>query len=330
MSPRGLFGSWSVARIGRCSSPMTIASRSCPRPGRPRWARRSRLGLQRRSGRSLFELGGNNPRSSRRAPISTLVVRGVLFSAVGIAAASAVDVATADRPRVDRGWLISRLRFRTAACRSVIPALPAHPGRPLVSGSRSPGSRAALDQAREQGGEDDGRRWPRARRAVAGRLVRRADDVRMPARGAVVQAETFAPLLYVPDVRGPRRGDRAPERRAQGLASSIFTTDLRAVRAVHRHRRLRLRDRERRHRPERGGDRRCVRRGEGDRRWPRVRLGRVEGVHAPPDRDRELHERPSARAGHELRRLAAATVGGPRPRATTRYGPPASSPCSRR
>ena len=57
------------------------------------------------------------------------------------------------------------------------------------------------------------------------------------------------------------------------------------------------------HRHQRGGNRRGVRRRERDRRRPRVRLGRLEGLHATADQHRQLFPRAAAGTGHHLRGL---------------------------
>ena len=51
------------------------------------------------------------------------------------------------------------------------------------------------------------------------------------------------------------------------------------------------------------GDRRRVRRREGNRRRARVRLRFVEGLHAPPDEHDQLGQGPPAGAGREVRPL---------------------------
>ena len=51
--------------------------------------------------------------------------------------------------------------------------------------------------------------------------------VRMPAQTAVVQRETFGPILYVLTYSGPEEAIALQNGVPQGLASSIFTTDLR-------------------------------------------------------------------------------------------------------
>ena len=182
---------------------------------------------------------------------------------------------------------------------------PREPGTlvgPLVTGEAFGRMEAALERARERR-----RRGRRRRRARAGRAAGRTPGtpsptiVRMPAQTDVVREETFAPILYVLTYRELDEAIALQNDVPQGLASSIFTTDLREAERVPRCRRLRLRHRERQHRPERGRDRRRLRRGEGDRRRPRVRLGCLACIHAAADRDGQLLERPAARPGHRLR-----------------------------
>ena len=76
----------------------------------------------------------------------------------------------------------------------------------------------------------------------------------------------------------------------QGLSSAIFTSDLLEAEQFLSAAGSRLRHRQRQHRHQRRGDRRRVRRREGDRRRPRVRLRRLEGLHAPPDQHDQLSD----------------------------------------
>jgi aldehyde dehydrogenase (NAD+) len=86
---------------------------------------------------------------------------------------------------------------------------------------------AALGQARDEGGEvvvGGGRvqadRWPDAWYAEP-------TIVRMPAQSEVVARETFAPILYVLTYGELDQAIALQNGVPQGLASSIFTTDLR-------------------------------------------------------------------------------------------------------
>ena len=89
----------------------------------------------------------------------------------------------------------------------------------------------------------------------------------------------------------------------QGLSSSIFTTEPARRRAVPGGGRFGLRHRQRQHRHLRRRDRRRLRRREGNRRWPRIGLGCVEGLHAPADQHHQLLRRAAAGAGHQVRPL---------------------------
>ncbi len=157
------------------------------------------------------------------------------------------------------------------------------------------------------------RRRARARRPLARRPLRppgdRADaraDRRRP-RGDVRPAAVRAHL------RRHGRGDRPPQRRAPGPVVVHLHGRPPRERAVPVGRRVGLRHRQRQHRAQRRRDRRRVRRREGDGRRPRIRLGRVEGVHAPADGDGQLLDRPAARPGHPLRRSRTPEAGGARP-----------------
>ena len=117
--------------------------------------------------------------------------------------------------------------MRIEACRSAIRASPGPSSGRSSAASRSSGWQTALDEARADGGE-----------VVAGGDRALADEwpdawyasptlVRMPAQTAVVERETFAPLLYVLTYSDPEEAIALQNGVPQGLASSIFTTDLR-------------------------------------------------------------------------------------------------------
>ena len=270
-----------------------------------------------RLGRSLLELGGNNAAIVAPSADLDLVVRGVLFAAVGTAGQRCTSL----RRLIVHESIVDELVGRLASSyRSISIGDPREPGvlvGPLISGESFGRMEAALGEARA-------RRW-RDRSsaesvcspiAIPMRGTRSRRIVRMPAQTAVVQQETFAPILYVLTYDDARRGDRTAERRPSGPGLVDLHERPTRSRAVPRRCRLRLRDRERQHRPERRRDRRRVRRREGDGRRTRVGLRRLEGVHAPPDCHRQLHERAPARAGHRLRHpLTDALVGARSPAA---------------
>jgi aldehyde dehydrogenase (NAD+) len=180
-----------------------------------------------RLGRALLELGGNNAAIVAPSADLDLVVRAVLFAAAGTAGQRCTSLRRLIVHHSIADELLDRL---ASAYRSVPIGDPRDPGTlvgPLVTGEAFGRMEAALGEAVSDGGEvvvGGGRaladRWPDAWYAEPA-------IVRMPAQTDVVRRETFAPILYV---LGYDELDEAIELHngvPQGLASSIFTTDLR-------------------------------------------------------------------------------------------------------
>ena len=180
-----------------------------------------------RLGRSLLELGGNNAAIVAPSADLDLVVRGVLFAAVGTAGQRCTSL----RRLIVHTSVADDLLERLAnAYRSVPIGDPREPGTlvgPLVTGEAFGRMEAAIGEAVAQGGElvvGGGRasadRWPDAWYAEPA-------IVRMPAQTDVVRQETFAPILYVLGYDDLDEAIALQNGVPQGLASSIFTTDLR-------------------------------------------------------------------------------------------------------
>jgi len=184
-----------------------------------------------RLGRSLLELGGNNAAIVAPSADLDLVVRAVLFAAVGTAGQRCTSLRRLIVHESVVGDVIERL---AGAYRSVAIGDPREAGTlvgPLVTGEAFGRMEAALGRAREDGGEvvvGGGRaladRWPEAWYAEP-------TIVRMPAQTDVVREETFAPILYVLAYRELDEALALQNGVPQGLASSIFTTDLREAEA---------------------------------------------------------------------------------------------------
>jgi len=180
-----------------------------------------------RLGRSLLELGGNNAAIVAPSADLDLVVRGVLFSAVGTAGQRCTSL----RRLIVHESIADELVHRLAgAYRSVPVGDPREPGTlvgPLIGRDAFERLEAALVEARADGGEVvvGGERalaedWPEAWYASP-------TLVRMPAHTAVVARETFGPILYLLTYADPEEAIALQNGVPQGLASSIFTTDLR-------------------------------------------------------------------------------------------------------
>ena len=180
-----------------------------------------------RLGRSLLELGGNNAAIVAPSADFDLVVRGVLFSAVGTAGQRCTSLRRLIVHESIADQLLERL---AAAYRSVPIGDPREEGTlvgPLVTGEAFGRMEAALGQAVAEGGQvvvGGGRAnadaWPDAWYAEP-------TIVRMPEQSAVVAQETFAPILYVLTYGDLDEAIAVQNGVPQGLASSIFTTDLR-------------------------------------------------------------------------------------------------------
>ena len=180
-----------------------------------------------RLGRSLLELGGNNAAVVAPSADLDLVVRAVLFSAVGTAGQRCTSL----RRLIVHSSIAEDLLGRLAKAYASVPiGDPREPGTlvgPLITGEAFGRMEAALGQARDEGGEvivGGGRahadRWPDAWYAEP-------TIVRMPSQTGVVRQETFAPILYVLKYRDLDEAFALQNGVPQGLASSIFTTDLR-------------------------------------------------------------------------------------------------------
>ena len=180
-----------------------------------------------RLGRSLLELGGNNGMVVAPSADLDLAVRAVVFSAVGTAGQRCTSLRRLIVHRSVVDELVARL---TRAYGSVAIGDPREPGTlvgPLITGEAFGRMEAALGEAVAQGGEvvvGGGRLhadlWPDAWYAEPA-------VVRMPSQTDVVRQETFAPILYVLGYEELDEAISLQNGVPQGLASSIFTTDLR-------------------------------------------------------------------------------------------------------
>jgi aldehyde dehydrogenase (NAD+) len=180
-----------------------------------------------RLGRSLLELGGNNAAIVAPSADLDLVVRAVLFAAVGTAGQRCTSLRRLIVHESIANTLLERL---SKAYRSVPIGDPREPGTlvgPLVTGEAFGRMEAALGQAVAEGGEivvGGGRAnadtWPDAWYAEP-------TIVRVPEQSAVVAQETFAPILYMLTYGDLDEAIALQNGVPQGLASSIFTTDLR-------------------------------------------------------------------------------------------------------
>ena len=176
-----------------------------------------------RLGRSLLELGGNNAMIVTPSADLDMAVRAIAFSAVGTCGQRCTTLRRLLVHESIADALIGRLK---AAYQTLPVGDPREDGvlvGPLIDDSSAAGFDAALEQAVAQGGEIvvGGDRLDRD-----GVYVRPA-IVRMPAQSAVVQHETFAPILYVLTWSDFDEAVVMQNAVPQGLSSCVFTDSVR-------------------------------------------------------------------------------------------------------
>ncbi len=179
-----------------------------------------------RFGRSLLELGGNNAMIVAPSADLALAERAILFAAAGTAGQRCttlrrliVHSSIADR-------LVGRLRELYAGLPIGDPFDPGTLVGPLIDEAALAGMDKALAAAAADGGTVHGggrvlaAEYPNA-------CYARPALVEMPAQTEIVRRETFAPILYVLRYDDFEEAVALHNDVPQGLASSIFTTDLR-------------------------------------------------------------------------------------------------------
>ncbi|MBI5758632.1 MAG: aldehyde dehydrogenase family protein [Planctomycetales bacterium] len=175
-----------------------------------------------RLGRSLLELGGNNAVIITPQANLDLALRAVLFSAVGTVGQRCT---TLRRLIVHESLADSFATKLRQAYASILIGDPWQPGvllGPLINDRAVTQMLAALDNARQQGGEIlcGGRRLDRPGFFVEPTLV--SAHANMP----IVREETFAPILYLLTYRDLDEAIAIQNSVEQGLSSAIFTDSL--------------------------------------------------------------------------------------------------------
>ena len=194
--------------------------------GSTRMGREVAVTVAQRFGRSILELGGNNAMIVTPSADLELAARAITFSAVGTAGQRCTtlrrlivhkDVAEALLARLDKIFATVRVGDPLEADTLV---------GPLVDKTAFDAMQTALTQARSEGGTVSGGQREREDLGADAWYARPA-LVRMPAQTAVVERETFAPILYVLTYTSLPEAIALQNGVPQGLSSAIFTTDLR-------------------------------------------------------------------------------------------------------
>ncbi len=183
-----------------------------------------------RLGRSLLELGGNNAVVCLDDADLDMALRAVLFGAVGTAGQRCT---TTRRLLVQKGVRVELERRLLAAYGQVQIGDPLEPKTlmgPLIDKDAVAAMQAALAAAKDQGGELlYGGEVLQLEGALAGGSYVRPAIVRIGHDAAIVQHETFAPILYVIEIADLDEALRLHNSVPQGLSSAIFTANVRAA-----------------------------------------------------------------------------------------------------
>ena len=240
--------------------------------------------VARRLGKSLLELGGNNAIIVDETADLELAVPAIVFGAVGTAGQRCTTTrrVLVHRSRLDE--LEKKLAHAYSQVRIGNPIDPATLMGPLIDKSAVDRYSQAIAQAKAAGGKViTGEKVLEGKgNFVAPTIVRAQND------WPIVQHETFAPVMYLIPFDSLDEALEMQNASAHGLSSAIFTDRLQHAEAFLSAVGQRLRHCQRQHRHFGCRDRRRVRWREGYRRRTRVRLGFVEGLHAPPDQYHQL------------------------------------------
>ena len=179
-----------------------------------------------RLGRSLLELGGNNGMVVTPSADLDLALRSIAFSAVGTCGQRCTTLRRLIVHEQIAEPLVDRLRSVYARLPIGDPRLPATLIGPLIDQPAGERMQAALAAAQAQGGKPYGGERVTAGVPAGGYYVRPA-LVEISPQAAIVQQETFAPILYIQRYRAWDEAIELHNSVPQGLASSILTRDLR-------------------------------------------------------------------------------------------------------
>jgi len=185
--------------------------------------RRVSEAVARRFGRTILELGGNNAIIVAEDADLDMAVRTILFGAVGTAG----QRCTSTRRVIMHKSISSELTEKIIKAYGQVnignPLKEETLMGPLVTKRAVEDMMAALEKAKEQGGE-----------IIQGgcRLTELGDQfvqptiVKMPAQTEIVHNETFAPILYLLGYEDIDEAIQIHNEVPQGLSSAIFTTNL--------------------------------------------------------------------------------------------------------
>ncbi len=182
--------------------------------------------LAKRFVRGILELGGNNAAIVCPSADPELALRGIAFAAMGTAGQRCTTLRRLIVHESIAAQLLPKLK---QVYRSVAVGDPREPGTlvgPLIDNDAMEAMRATLAEAAGEGAKISGGEQVQVDGLEGGCYTRPA-LAEMPKQSDVVKRETFAPILYVLSYREFEEAIALHNDVPQGLASSIFTNDLR-------------------------------------------------------------------------------------------------------
>jgi len=178
-----------------------------------------------RFGRTILELGGNNAIIVTADAKLDLALRAIVFGAVGTAGQRCTSTRRLIVHRSISAELTERLAAAYGQVRIGNPLADGTLMGPLVTLDAVDAMFATLEQAKAEGGEVvcGARRRP----DLGAQQYVEPTIIRMPAQTAIVQQETFAPILFVLEFDDIDEAVRLHNGVPQGLSSAIFTEHVR-------------------------------------------------------------------------------------------------------
>jgi aldehyde dehydrogenase (NAD+) len=183
-----------------------------------------------RFGRAILELGGNNGMIVAPSADLELALRAIVFSAVGTAGQRCTSLRRLILHESVYDTLLKRLIPVYERLAIGDPLSDGVLVGPLIDAAAFTGMNKALEQAKKDGGVIHG-----GGRALADKYPQahyaKPAIVEMPSQTEIVRHETFAPILYVMKYREFAEAVALHNAVPQGLASCIFSTDVRETEA---------------------------------------------------------------------------------------------------
>ena len=179
-----------------------------------------------RFGRSILELGGNNAMVVAPSADMEMALRAIVFSAVGTAGQRCTSLRRLIVQEEAYGRLVPRLVSTYEGLPIGDPLADGTLVGPLIDGHAFEGMTTALARAKDDGGTVHGGARTLANLYPDAHYVHPA-IVEMPGQTEIVRHETFAPILYALKYRDLAEAIELQNAAPQGLASCIFTTDVR-------------------------------------------------------------------------------------------------------